>query len=49
MKTYSVFVGGTEVNEYYLTLKEARAIAYDYEVEGGYDDVFVLKMKVNNV
>lgn len=45
MSKYSVFVGGTEVNEYYLTLQQAREIAYDYEVEGGYDDVFVLKMK----
>lgn len=46
MKEYSVFVGGTEVNEYYLTLQEARELAYDYEVEGGYDDVFVWKVEV---
>jgi hypothetical protein len=46
MKEYSVFVGGTEVNDYYLTLKEARKLAYDYEVEQGYQDVFVLKMEV---
>jgi hypothetical protein len=46
MKEYSVFVGGTEVNDYYLTLKEARELAYDYEVEQGYQDVFVWKMEV---
>ena len=37
-KAYTVWVGGTEVNDYLLTDKEAREIAADYTAMG-YDDV----------
>lgn len=30
---YSVFIGGTEVNDYFLTYREAMNLAFDY-----YDD-----------
>jgi hypothetical protein len=29
-KVYSVFVGGTEVNDYFLTYKQAMNLAFDY-------------------
>ena len=41
-KVYSVWVGGGEVNDYYLTKKEAKRIAEAYK-EDGYDDVAVRK------
>jgi len=37
---YSVWVGGTEVNDVYLTKDEADTLAMEY-IEDGYDDVFV--------
>ena len=33
---YSVFVGGTEVNDYYLTLEQAEYLKFEWE-EDGYD------------
>jgi len=38
--TYSVWVGGWEVNAFYLTRQEARQLANDY-IQGGYDDVMI--------
>lgn len=29
-KKYSVFIGGTEVNDYFLTYNEAMNLAFDY-------------------
>lgn len=37
-KVYSVWVGGTEVNDYYLTYKEALNIYKDY-VRRGYSPI----------
>jgi hypothetical protein len=39
-KSWSVWVGGSEVNDHYLTLPEALTLAYDYR-QGGYTDVLV--------
>jgi len=41
-KRYSVFVGGVEVNDYLVTLKEANKIALLW-LEKGYDDVGIVK------
>ena len=38
MKLYSVWVGGGEVNDYYLTWKEALNCRKEY-IDLGYDDV----------
>jgi hypothetical protein len=37
---YTVWVGGTEVNDYYLTKQQAENLAFEYEQQG-YDDVIV--------
>ena len=37
-KNYSVWVGGTEVNDYLLTLDDAVALAHEFSVRG-YSDV----------
>jgi hypothetical protein len=37
-KTWSVWVGGSEVNSYYLTFTEALSIAEEWKAKG-YDDV----------
>lgn len=37
---FSVWVGGGEVNDHYLTLDEARELAAEY-VGDGYDDVVI--------
>ncbi len=39
-KTYTVWVGGSEVNDSYLTKDEAEKLAFEYEDEG-YDDVII--------
>jgi len=39
-KTYTVWVGGTEVNDYYLTMEQAKNLAYEWEIDG-YDDVVI--------
>jgi hypothetical protein len=39
-KEFTVWVGGTEVNDYYLTEVEAEALANEY-LDDGYDDVIV--------
>ena len=42
MKTYSVWVGGSEVNDNYLTKKQAEELANEYKADG-YDDVAIRK------
>ena len=37
---YTVWVGGTEVNDYYLTLYQAKNLAWEYLADG-YDDVAI--------
>ena len=41
-KIYSVWVGGTEANNRYLTLKEARNLKKEY-LEADYNDVKIRK------
>lgn len=41
MKNYTVFVGGFEVNNFYLTKLEADNLAAEY-IAAGYDDVYIL-------
>jgi hypothetical protein len=43
MKEYNVWVGGVEVNDYYLTKQEADNLAFEYE-DDGYDDVIIEKI-----
>ena len=43
-KTYTVWVGGTEVTDYLLTKKEAVALANAF-IEDNYDDVCVFNVK----
>lgn len=38
--TYTVFVGGCEVNDFLLTKQQARNLAQEY-IDDGYDDVCV--------
>lgn len=45
MKKYSVWVGGCEVNDYYLTKEDAEFLAKGYE-EDGYDDVAIEEVEV---
>jgi len=44
MKEYTVWVGGTEVNDYYLSKEEAKRLANEYTTDG-YDDVIIEKVK----
>ncbi len=37
-KKFTVWVGGVEVNDYYLTEDEAKELVEEYEMDG-YDDV----------
>jgi len=37
-KLFTVWVGGVEVNDYYLTLEQAEELAKEYELDG-YNDV----------
>ena len=41
---FTVWVGGVEVNDYYLTEEEAEYIAGIYR-RGGYDDVVIEKVE----
>lgn len=43
MKQYTVWVGGIEVNDHYLTKKEAENLAFKYK-DAGYDDVIIEKI-----
>ena len=40
MTLYSLWVGGSEVNDYYLTKEQAEDLAEEYK-EDGYDDVVI--------
>jgi hypothetical protein len=42
MKQYSVWVGGGEVNDYYLPLDKALHLASQWE-DDGYDDVLLME------
>jgi hypothetical protein len=42
---FTVWVGGFEVNDYYLTKEEADDLAFEYE-ENGYDDVFIEEVEL---
>ena len=44
MRNYTVFVGGVEVNDYYLTKAEAERLAKEYKADE-YDDVEIVKVK----
>ena len=39
-ENYTVWVGGSEVNDYYLSLDEAQSLAKLY-LDRGYDDVLI--------
>lgn len=39
-KEFTVWVGGVEVNDHYLTEGEAKELAKEYEMDG-YDDVVI--------
>ena len=43
-KGWSVWVGGTEVNDYYLNYSESKKLAEHYKCKG-YDDVCIEKIK----
>lgn len=43
-KQYTVFVGGMEVSEFYLTQEQARLIA-DRWISKGYDDVAMVEVQ----
>lgn len=42
MKEFSVWVRGTEVNDYLLTKEEAESLAFEY-TQDGYTDVIIEK------
>lgn len=46
-KNYTVWVGGGEVNSYYLTKEQAESIAQDW-IDKGYDDVVIEKVEERN-
>jgi hypothetical protein len=41
---YTVWVGGSEVNDYYLTWEEAKLIAKEYLTDG-HDDVIIERVQ----
>jgi len=43
MDKYTVWVGGTEVNDYYVNKKTADRISKEYKLDG-YDDVIIEKV-----
>ena len=48
IKGWSVWVGGTEVNDYYLTYERAKEIHKEYTDEG-YDDVKLGKIHIEEL
>ena len=44
MKTYTVWVGGVEVNDFLLSKREAEKLAEKY-INDGYDDVQIINLK----
>lgn len=47
-KSWSVFVGGTEVNDFLMSLTDAERLAGEY-VDDGYDDVALYQYKTREV
>ena len=47
VNNYSVFIDGLEVNEFYMSKKEAINLADDY-INNGYDLVQIFEMDINN-
>lgn len=47
-KRYTIWVGGTEVNDYYLPLEKAEALAQGF-IDDGYDDVIVEEVKEDKI
>jgi hypothetical protein len=45
---WSVFVGGTEVNDNYMRLAEANLLAQEY-VDDGYDQVVLMDTEGNEI
>ena len=45
LRNYSVWVGGIEVNDHYLTHEQAKNLAFEYETDG-YNDV-VITQEIN--
>jgi hypothetical protein len=45
MKEYTVWVGGIEVNDEYLTKEEAENLAFEYR-DVGHEDVIIEKIKI---
>jgi len=45
---YSVYVGGIEVNDFYLTLDEAKRLKKEYD-DDGYDDAIIVKYEDSEV
>ena len=46
-KVYTVWVGGTEVNDYLLNLADAEKVKQEYN-DDGYDDVIIEKVLNQN-
>jgi len=46
MQNYVVWVGGVEVNDYYLTKEQAEKLAKAYK-DKGYDDVVIERKEIN--
>lgn len=46
-KTYTVWVGGVEVNDYYLDFERASELANEWRADG-YDDVVVEKVEISH-
>jgi hypothetical protein len=42
MNTYTVWVGGIEINDYYLTIEQAKNMEHIY-IAQGYEDVIIEK------
>jgi hypothetical protein len=47
MLKYTVYVGGAEVNDYYLSKDEAWELADEWELDG-YNDVEVAEVEIDN-
>ena len=48
MEIFSVYIGGIEVNDYQLTLNDAKSLANVY-LNNGYDDVQIFNLIKNEV
>ena len=46
IKEYTVWVGGGEITDYYLTLKEAKRIANNW-IDDGYLDTVIKKVELS--